>query len=80
MTKTVHVVFDGSVFRPSGPVNLKPGKKYTITVKALDDEGDVEHDPAYDIASLAIATNIPDLSTEHDHYLYNLPKRGVHEK
>ncbi|MCK9631777.1 MAG: hypothetical protein M0R30_09035 [Methanoregula sp.] len=30
-------------------------------------------------ASLAVTTDIPDLATEHDHYLYGLPKRGVHE-
>jgi len=30
MTKTVNVVFDGSVFRPSGPVNLKAGKNIPL--------------------------------------------------
>jgi predicted DNA-binding antitoxin AbrB/MazE fold protein len=80
MTKTLEVVYDGSVFRPSGPVNLEAGKKYTISVSPPDKDNDVEQDPAFDIASLAVATNIPDLSAEHDHYLYGLPKRGVHEK
>ena len=28
MTKTVKVVFDGSIFRPSGPVNLEAEKIY----------------------------------------------------
>jgi predicted DNA-binding antitoxin AbrB/MazE fold protein len=80
MTKTLEVVYDGSVFRPSGPVNLEAGKKYTISVSSPDKNADVEQDPAFDIASLAVATNIPDLSAEHDHYLYGLPKRGVHER
>jgi predicted DNA-binding antitoxin AbrB/MazE fold protein len=80
MTKTLEVVYDGSVFRPSGPVNLEAGKKYTISVSSSDKNTDVEQDPAFDIASLAVATNIPDLSAEHDHYLYGLPKRGVHER
>lgn len=80
MIKTMKVVFDGSVFRPSGPVHLEAGKKYTITVKSLPEDPDVEQDPAFDISSLAVATDIPDLATEHDHYLYGLPKRGVHEK
>jgi len=78
MTKTLKVVFDGSVFRPSGHVNLEAGKKYTITVRPLAEDPDIEHDPAFNISSLAVATNIPDLSTEHDHYLHGLPKRGVH--
>ena len=75
MAKTMKVVFDGAVFRPSGPVHLEIGKKYTITVSSLPEDPDVERDPAYDISSLAVATDIPDLATEHDHYLYGLPKR-----
>ena len=75
MTKTMKVVFDGSVFRPSGPVHLETGKKYTITVKSLPEDPDVEQDPAFDISSLAVTTDIPDLATEHDHYLYGQPKR-----
>jgi predicted DNA-binding antitoxin AbrB/MazE fold protein len=80
MIKTMKVVFDGSVFRPSETVHLEAGKKYTITVKSLPEDPDVEQDPAFDISALAVATGIPDLATEHDHYLYGLPKRGVHEK
>lgn len=79
MTKIMEVVFDGSVFRPSGPVHLEAGKKYTITLKSIPDDSDVEQDSAFDISSLAVTTDIPDLATEHDHYLYGLPKRGVHE-
>lgn len=79
MAKTIKVVFDGSVLRPSGPVNLKAGKKYTITIKDIDEDIDVENDPAFNIASLAVTTRIPDLSTEHNHYLYGTPKREVHE-
>lgn len=75
MAKTMKVIFDGSVFRPSGPVHLEAGKKYTITVKPLPEDPDVEKDPAFDISSLAVTTDIQDLSTEHDHYLYGLPKR-----
>ena len=74
MTKTLEVVYDGTVFRPSGPVNLEVGKKYTISVSSLNNNNnnDVEQDPAFDIASLAVTTDIPDLSAEHDHYLYGL--------
>jgi len=37
-----------------------------------------EEDPAYRISSLAVDTGIEDLSIEHDHYLYGIPKRGCH--
>jgi len=41
---------------------------------AIDNFIDVENDPAFDISSLAIDTGITDLATEHDHYLYGVPK------
>jgi hypothetical protein len=50
-------------------------KKYTITVKSLPEDTDVEQDPAFDLSSLAVTTGIPDLASEHDHYLYGLPKQ-----
>jgi len=78
MTKTLKVLFDGSVFRPSGPVDLE-AKKYTITVQLSPEDPDAGKDPAFDIASLAVDTHIPDLAEEHDHYLYGSPKRAVHE-
>jgi predicted DNA-binding antitoxin AbrB/MazE fold protein len=80
MTKTLEVVYDGSVFRPSGPVDLEAGKKYTISVCSPEKDERVEQDSAFDLSSLAVATNIPDLSEEHDHYLYGSPKRGIHEE
>jgi predicted DNA-binding antitoxin AbrB/MazE fold protein len=80
MTKTMEVFFDGSVFRPSEPVHLEAGKKYMITVNPVPDYPDVEEDPAFDIAALAVPTGISDLATEHDHYLYGRPKQRVHEE
>jgi predicted DNA-binding antitoxin AbrB/MazE fold protein len=80
MATTVHVVYDGSVLRPIDDIKLIPGKKYTITI---DYEGDYEKnpelDPAFNIASLAVDTNIPDLAHEHDHYLYGTEKRVKNE-
>lgn len=80
VTKTLKVLFDGAVFRPTGPVDLEAGKKYTITVKLSPEDPDVDKDPAFDIASLAVDTHIPDLAAEHDHYLYGTPKRDTHER
>lgn len=78
MTKTLKVLFDGTVFRPSDPVDLEAGKKYTITIQLSPEGPDVVADPAFDIASLAVDTHIPDLAAEHDHYLYGSPKRDTH--
>lgn len=80
MTKTLKVLFDGTVFRPFGPVDLEAGKKYTITVQPSPEDPDVVADPAFDIASLAVDTHISDLAAEHDHYLYGSPKRDTHER
>jgi len=80
MTKILEVLFDGSVFRPSGPVDLEAGKKYTITVQLSPEGSDADKDPAFEIASLAVDTHISDLAEEHDHYLYGSPKRVVYEQ
>ena len=74
-TKTLHAVFDGAVLKPMMPVDLKVGKRYVLTVESKQEVIDVEKDPAFNLSSLAVKTNISDLSTEHDHYLYGLPKR-----
>ena len=75
-TRTLHAVFDGEVLKPVTPVDLKVGKRYVLTVESKQEVTDVEKDPAFNLSSLAVKTNISDLSTEHDHYLYGMPKRG----
>jgi len=75
-TKTLHAVFDGEVLKPVKPVDLKVGKRYVLTVESKQEVTDVEKDPAFNLSSLAVKTNISDLSTEHDHYLYGMPRRG----
>ncbi len=76
VTKMLHAVFDGEVLKPVKPVDLKVGRRYVLTVELKQEATDVEKDPAFDLSSLAVKTNISDLSTEHDHYLYGMPKRG----
>ena len=75
-TKTLHAVFDGKVLKPVKPVDLKVGTRYVLTVESKQEVTDVEKDPAFNLSSLAVKTNISDLSTEHDHYLYGMPRRG----
>ena len=76
MTKLFEVLFDGSVFRPAGPSISKREEVYHHG--ASPEDPDADKDPAFEIASLAVDTHIPDLAEEHDHYLYGSPKRTVH--
>lgn len=75
-TKTLHAVFDGKVLKPEESVDLEVGKRYVLTIESKQKISDIEKDPAFDLSSLAVKTNISDLATEHDHYLYGIPKRG----
>ena len=45
-------------------------------MRPLLEVADAEQDPAFDIASFVVTTNIPDLSSEHDHYLHGISKTG----
>jgi len=59
-------------------LTLYPEKKYTIIVESeITEEQDAEQDPAFILASLAVDTHNPDLSTEHDYYLYEISKLGI---
>lgn len=75
MGTTVRAIYKDGVFVPTQrpKLKLKEGQAVDLFIKELPD---VENDPAFDIASLAVETGIPDLATEHDHYLYGAPKRG----
>ena len=82
MTKRLHAVFDGKVLRPEGPVDLELNGHYMLTIEPMEKvEGiyPVENDPAFNLSSLAVKTGIPDLATEHDHYLYGTPKRRAED-
>lgn len=80
MTKKVHAVFDGKVFYPKEPVELETNAHYILRIEPAQKERsnndeNVESDAAFDLASLAVKTGIPDLAAEHDHYLHGTPKR-----
>lgn len=83
MTKTVHAIFDGKVFFPEEDVDLKINKRYRLRIELLAQEEmneSVETDSAFDIASLAVKTGITDLATNHDHYLYGIPKKDLNNE
>ena len=79
MTKKLHAVFDGKVLRPEEPIDLEPNMHYVLTIeprKIAENIDAIDNDPAFNLSSLAVKTGISDLATEHDHYLYGIPKKG----
>ncbi len=79
MTKQVRAIFNGNVFCPEEPVDLKLNHHYLLFIESIDnieESNNVEDDPAYDLVSLAVNTGIADFAVEHDHYLYGISKRG----
>ncbi len=58
----------------NGKIELNPGETLpegtVVRVEPLDGR-----DPADDLAAEAVPTGIPDLASQHDHYIYGTPKR-----
>ena len=80
MTRSLHAIFDGKVLCPEETVDLQVNRHYLLTIEPvgkIEGQNDLESDPAFNLSSLAVKTGIPDLATEHDHYLYGILKRGV---
>jgi len=71
----VIVVFDGEVLRPEEPLNLEPNAQYIITIQPKP--ADAKAGNTWDVLERLTGTveAPPDWSTEHDHYLYGVPKR-----
>ena len=61
----------------NGVVELDPGfglpDGTVVQVEPLESVSD----PAYGLAEEAVSTGIPDLASQHDHFLYGTPKREV---
>lgn len=78
MNQTLTVTFDGSVFHPETPLDLKPNKRYKIQIISEEVSSQKSSEDAWDILeSLAGTVEAPpDWSKELDHYLYGTPKRN----
>lgn len=79
MTTTITAVFDGRVLRPDEPLNLEPHARYTVTIQMPplpETSGD-----AWEVLERLMGTvDAPaDWSSQHDHYLYGVPKRVSEE-
>jgi len=82
MIKTLHAVFDGRVLRPEEPADLEVNKHYLLSIEPVEktkEVEDIKNDSAYNISEIAVKTGVHDLASEHDHYLYGKPKRGVED-
>lgn len=76
MGRTLRVVFDGEVFRPTEPVDLPANTAYRVMLEEerapeLEDEP-----PLLKYLRMAQELDLPaDFAEQHDHYLYGTPKR-----
>lgn len=80
MSTTITAVFDGRVLRPDVELDLQPNARYAVTIDPTpvsEPAGD-----AWDVLEQLAGTvdAPPDWSSEHDHYLYGVPKRASHEQ
>lgn len=74
MVKSVRAVFDGEVFRPEEPVDLKPNVWYLVIIEREDErKGSSEAGPypLTEIGRLAIDMGVTDLSTRHSWYAHS---------
>lgn len=76
MNKTLTATFDGHSLYPDTPLDLEPNKRYVITISTGFQTA--EEGSAWDILETLVGTlEAPeDWASEHDHYLYGVPKRS----
>lgn len=78
---TINAHFDGKVFVPENAVQMAVGTRLQLVIEELPPASDSDESGPF--AALAdIAAQFPDNpdspgdgATQHDHYLYNAPKR-----
>jgi hypothetical protein len=76
----INAHYDGRFIIPDEPVDLPPNQALIVRIEAKN----VDKSPAGESALVWLAANasestdLPsDLSHQHDHYLYGVPKRGA---
>jgi Protein of unknown function DUF104 len=71
MTKTLRVIFDGEVLRPTEPVDLQPNTWYVVTIEAEEEKKTKEEAyPLTQLLALATDMGVTDLSTRHSWYAH----------
>ncbi len=74
MARTVTVIFDGEVLRPTEPLDLEPNTEYRVTIDDVQ-AADLNARPLMRFLDITIDTGLGDLAEPYDHYLYGTPKR-----
>jgi len=82
MTANIKAIYEKGVLRLKEALPIPEGAQVDVTV-TLEENSEDPHkaeDPSWDtftqlLAECAIDTGIADLSQQHDHYLYGLPKK-----
>lgn len=84
MTTNLKAIYENGILRLKERLSLPDGTEVEVTVTSHE-EGNGEQarrmgDRSWDaltqlITECAIDTGIPDLASQHDHYLYGIPKR-----
>ena len=69
MSKAVEAIYDGTVFRPTEPIKIKPNTRVLITVKSTPSKA-----PKASFINTAMSLNLEgpaDWSANLENYLYN---------
>ena len=84
MTTNLKAVYENGVLRLKEALPIPEGAQVEVTVtleeEVISDRSTGMEDPSWEdlnrlLADCAIDTGITDLSQQHDHYLYGLPKK-----
>jgi len=76
----INAHYDGKVIVPDEPVDLPPNQALIVRIEAkkVDESPTRESALAWLVANASDNADVPsDLSHQHDHYLYGVPKRDA---
>jgi hypothetical protein len=76
----INAHYDGRVIVPDEPVDLPPNQALIVRIEAknVDESPARESVLAWLAANASDSADVPsDLSHQHDHYLYGVPKRDA---
>lgn len=84
MTTNLKAIYENGVLRLKEALPIPDGAQVDVTVTLEEDNGitqsPADEDPSWDtltqlLTECAVDTGIADLSQQHDHYLYGVPKK-----
>ena len=82
MTANIKAIYENGVLRLKEALPLPEGAQadVTVTLEENSEDSTRAEDPSWDaftqlLKECAIDTGIADLSQQHDHYLYGVPKK-----